>query len=103
MIAAFSAPRKIAFGKNGVCFSRNALAMREFEYKIDPFFVSVRFFRGSIEQSIDTGESQVENGEEIVFEHDFELDVLVVFSVKSFEQSSRVRSCGKEWQLIPMV
>ena len=103
MIAAFSAPRKIAFGKNGVCFSRNALAMRESEYKIDPFLVSVCFSCGSIQESIRTGKSQAENGDEIVFEHDFELDVLVVFSVKSFEQSSRVRSCGKEWQLIPTV
>lgn len=59
--------------------------MREFEHKIDPFFVSVHFFRGSIEQSIDTGESQVENGDEIVFEHDFEFDVLIILSVKGFE------------------
>ena len=59
--------------------------MREFKYKIDPFLVPVCFSGGSSEQSICSGESLVEDGDEIVFEHDFEFDVLVVLSVKGFE------------------
>lgn len=43
--------------------------MREFEDKINPFLVPVRFSGGSSEQSICTGKSLVENGDEIVFEH----------------------------------
>ena len=77
--------------------------MREFEDKIDPFLVPVRFSGGSIEQSIRTGKSLVKNRDEIVFEHDFEFVVLVVLSVKGFEQSSRVGLRGKERKSIPPV
>ena len=77
--------------------------MREFEDKIDPFLVSVRFSCGSIEESIRTGESLVENGDEIVFEHDFEFDVPVILPVKGFEQSSGVGPSGEGRQLMPAV
>ena len=66
--------------------------MREFKHKIDPFLASVRFSCGSIEQGISSWKSLVENGDEIVFEHDFEFDVLVILPVKGFEQRSRVGS-----------
>ena len=77
--------------------------MREFEDKIDPFFVSVCFSCGSIEESIRAGKSLVENRDEIVFEHDFEFVVLIVLPVKGFEQCSRVGLSGKERQLVPTV
>ena len=77
--------------------------MREFEDKVDPFFVSVYFPCGSIEESIRPGKSLVENRDEIVFEHDFEFDVLVILPVKGFEQSSRVGLRGEKRQLIPTV
>ena len=70
--------------------------MRESEHKIDPFLVSVRFSCGSIEQSIRAGKSLIENGDEIVFEHDFEFDALIILPVKGFEQRSRIGLRGKE-------
>ena len=77
--------------------------MREFEYKINPFLVSVRFSGGSSEQSTHTGKSLVENRDEIIFEHDFELIVLVILPVKGFEQRSRIGLRGKERKLIPTI
>ena len=77
--------------------------MRESEDKIDPFLVSVCFPCGGSEQSIRSGKSLVENGDEIVFEHDFEFVILVVLSVKGFKQSPCVGSRGKERQLVPTV
>ena len=77
--------------------------MWEFEDKINPFFMPVCFSCGSREESIGTGESLVENGNEIVFEHDFELIVRVILPVKGFEQSSRVGLRGKEKQIMPAV
>ena len=59
--------------------------MWESEDKIDPFLMAVRFSCGSSKQSIGTGKSLVENGDEIVFKHDFEFDVLVILPVKGFE------------------
>ena len=77
--------------------------MRESEHKIDPFLVSVRFPCGSIEQSIRAGKSLIENGEEIVFEHDFEFDALIILPVKGFEQGPGVGPSGEGRQLIPAV
>ena len=77
--------------------------MREFEDKVDPFFVSVYFPCGSIEESIRPGKSLVENRDEIVFEHDFEFDVLVILPVKGFEQGPGVGPSGEGRQLMPAV
>ena len=60
--------------------------MWEFEDKIDPFFMPVRFSCGSSKQSIGTGKSLVENGDEIVFKHDFEFDVLVYCLLKALSK-----------------
>ena len=66
--------------------------MWEFEDKIDPFFMSVRFSCGSSEQSIGTGESLVENGDEIVFKYDFEFDVPVIFVTRTRSPTCRNRT-----------
>lgn len=58
---------------------------------------------GGTELSISFGKSLVENGNETVFEHDFKFVVLVVLSVKGFEQGFRVGLRGKKRQLIPTV
>ena len=65
--------------------------------------MSVHLSCGSREQSIRSRKSQVEKGDEIVFEHDFEFVILVVLCVKGFKQSPRVGACGKERRFIPAV
>jgi len=70
--------------------------------KIDPFLMAVAFADGRGKQLVHTWKGLVEQRNEVVFEHDFELAVLVVLAAEGFEHEPNVAVGNKLRQLKPI-
>ena len=84
-VPSFSAALLVLICKHFLGVPTDTLPVPEFLGKIHPFFMPIRISGSTFEQRVDTGKGSIQQGDQIVFEIDFQLYVLIVLAATRFK------------------
>ena len=102
-VPGFGAPLSVLICERFLRFHADTLAVPEVFGEIHPFLVSIRIPGSTFEKCVDAGKRPVQQRDQIVFEIDFQLYVLIVLAAARFENLPDLISRSIAFEISPTV